>query len=119
MTAPNTVGFDLCSDGNRKVRLTYDSASGTLLLDRTHSASADIPKFSRIAYSKVEPVGGALNLHIFVDRSVVEIFVNDGETVMTALTFPSDSGTGASVFAINPGASLNLTAYPLTSIHSK
>lgn len=116
---PNTVGFDLCSDGNRKVRLTYDSASGTLLLDRTHSASADIPKFSRIAFSKVEPVDGTLNLRIFVDRSVIEVFVNDGETVMTALTFPSDSGTGASVFALNPGASLNLTAYPLTSIHSK
>lgn len=116
---PNTVGFDLCSDGDRKVRLTYDSASGTLLLDRTHSAVAGIPKFSRIAFSKVEPVDGTLNLRIFVDRSVIEVFVNGGETVMTALVFPSDAGTAADLFALNPGTRLNLTAYPLKSIHEK
>ncbi|MDE5826251.1 MAG: GH32 C-terminal domain-containing protein, partial [Duncaniella sp.] len=58
------------------------------------------------------------NLRIFVDRSVIEVFVNDGETVMTALAFPSDTGTAVSISALNPGTRIHLTAYPLKSIHA-
>jgi hypothetical protein len=39
-------------------------------------------------------VDGWLKLRVFVDTSSVEVFVNDGETVLTSLIFPSPESTG-------------------------
>lgn len=99
-----------------------------------HDATADIQVFnprtaraipasaSRKAVNGTDPAD-TLTLTVFVDKSLVEIFVNDGSTVLTALTFAAPSQTGISAFAIpQPEAktahpSLSLTAYPLASIH--
>jgi len=38
-------------------------------------------------------------MHIFVDRSSVEVFGNNGEVTMTDLIFPDESSTGIEVYA--------------------
>lgn len=114
----NTVGLNLCCGGGRKVVVSYDTQSGTLALDRTNATAVEIPKFSRMAFTKVQPADGQLQLDIFVDKSLIEIYVNDGESVMTALAFPDDEGDGVEVFAMRPGTSVAITAYPMKSIHT-
>lgn len=42
----------------------------------------------------MEPVDGVIRIHIFLDRTSVEVFGNGGQRVMTDLIFPLDA-TGA------------------------
>lgn len=109
-------GLNLCEGDGRKVMLSYDPQSSNLTLYRDNVTDADIPKFERIAFTKVRPVKENLHLNIFVDKSTIEIFVNNGESVMTALTYPGENQTGASLFTLSPNTAVNLTAWPLKSI---
>lgn len=118
-SAPNTVGFNLMAGEGRKLVLSYDTESHTLLLDRTNISIKDMPKFERVAFAKVPSVDGLLTLDIFVDKSVVEIYANGGECVMTALAFPGDNATGAEIFSLRGDTRVTLDAYRIGSIWNK
>lgn len=49
----------------------------------------------------VQPAKNKIRLQVLLDRSSVEVFVNDGEKVLTTLVFPDKDATGLSVFAEN------------------
>lgn len=101
----------------QKLTLSYDTDSHTLLLDRTNSSSTKIPAFERIAFTKIEPTDGTLELDIFVDKSVVEIYANGGEAVMTALVFPDEAKScGAEVFSLGKNTTMTASYYPISSI---
>ncbi len=59
---------------------------------RHHTLEADEPKTHR--------------LHIFVDRSVVELYVNDGETVMSGYDFAQSTSQAISLFALGGSAKI-------------
>lgn len=110
------LGFILCEGEGQSLVISYDTRSETLLLDRTGASEVEIPKFERVAFAKVAPVDETVSLDIYVDKSVVEVYANGGECVMTALVFPADNATGASVFSLNGGSRIELTAYPVDSV---
>lgn len=112
----NTFGFNLCAGEDRHLSLSYDTKTNALVLDRSNASEVVIPKFERIAYAKVVPVDNKLCLDIFVDKSVVEVYVNGGECVMTALVFPSYDDCKAELFSLKGDTSVRLTAYPISSI---
>ncbi len=113
----DTFGFNLCAGDGKKLTLSYDTDSHTLLLDRTNSSAAEIPAFERIAFTKIEPIDGTLELDIFVDKSVVEIYANGGEAVMTALVFPDEAkSSGAEVFSLGSNTTMTAYYYPISSI---
>lgn len=115
----NTVGFNFFVGNGRKLVLSYDTESQVLMLDRTNVSIKELPKFERIAFAKLPPVDGSITLDIFVDKSVIEVFANGGECVMTALAFPDESGVGAEVFALRNGTQVTLNSYPIRSIWKK
>jgi beta-fructofuranosidase len=83
-------------DGSRGV--TLSCANATL-----NVAGTDVP---------LEP-GDAqktLKLHIFLDRSVMEVFVNGGRSAVTRVEYPDDKDLGIAVFAKEGQATL-------TSLH--
>ena len=53
-----------------------------------------------------------INLRILVDRFSVEIFVNDGEQVMTSLIYTPVDASGIS-FTCNGKAYLDITKYDI------
>lgn len=112
----NPFGLYLCEGDNRKLVLNYEPQSGVLSMDRTNVTDATIPKFERIAFTKVPMINGKLLLNIFVDKSTVEVFVNNGAAVMTALTFPAEQQTGVSLYSLGKGNKVRLNAWPLSSI---
>ncbi|MDE6300380.1 MAG: glycoside hydrolase family 32 protein [Muribaculaceae bacterium] len=113
--APNdVVGLNLCCGDGRKVSVSYNSASGFLTVDRTNSTDASLPKFSRIACTHIS---GNPEFRIFTDKSTVEIFTADGSKVLTLLTYAAPDQTGAELFSLRGGSSVNLTAWPMSSIH--
>ncbi len=113
---PDVAGINLCEGDGRKVTLVYDNQSRYLTLDRTNSTDADIPKFDRISYLYIPGSGQELELTVFVDKSTVEIFVNNGEKVLSLLTFAADNQTAASLFSLNGNTKAELEVWLLTSI---
>ena len=111
-------GFYLCEGDGRRLVLSYDPLSQNLTLDRTNVADTEIPKFDRMAFCHVPLRDGKLLLNIFVDKSTIEIFADNGAAVMTALTYPGDAQTGVSLFSLSPSNSVRLNAWPLSSIWS-
>ena len=74
----------------------YDSAKGQVYVDRSGCAEAHFSKAfpsrttAPLHLAKNEP----LRLHLFVDRSSVEVFAQDGKVVLTNLVYPKDDSTG-------------------------
>ena len=87
-----------------------------MFIDRTNCSAEFIPKFQRTAFSKVPIYRGKLNLHIFVDKSSVEIFADDGRKVFTMQIFPSENQTGIELFSVCKGVKLDIKAWNLKSI---
>ncbi len=126
ITSPAVFGFNLLVDHsqNRSLVIQYDPSSSTLSVDRTHSyAPTGISKFDinfpEVVSTSVPPVNNQIELHIFIDKSSVEIFSNSGKTVMTLLTYPEDPQPGIEVFANNGNTTLaSFTGWELNSIWS-
>lgn len=114
--ASNTFGFNLCVGDGRKVIISYDTDSHNLVIDRTYCADVDIPKFCRMTHAWVEPIDNKIRFHIFVDKSSIELFTNDGKDVFTLLTYPNESQTGIELFAHKKGTNMELNAWMLKSI---
>lgn len=114
----DVTGFNLCEGEGRKVAVIYDSYTGFLTIDRTNCSDVKIKFFDRISNSRIaEPGTREVDLRIFVDKSTIEIFAEDGKKVMTLLTYASPSQTGVEFFTQRGSTILNLTAWPLKSIH--
>jgi fructan beta-fructosidase len=85
-----TLGLNLLKTGEEQSVLTYNVGKGELSFDRTKSGNVSFSdRFASIESIKVSPKNGILKLQLLVDKSVVEIFANDGQQVMTDLVFPT------------------------------
>lgn len=72
-------------------------------------ASGEVGFHPRFAGRHVGPhalKGGRVKLHVFVDWSSVEVFADDGYTVLTDRIFPSHESDGVAVYATGGRARL-------------
>jgi fructan beta-fructosidase len=82
----------------------FDAAKGQLFVDRSKSAATQFSKaFPSRTVAPLTLGNGPLKLHIFVDRSSVEVFAQDGAVAMTNLVFPKPGSTGLSLAASGGG----------------
>ena len=91
-TVPNgTCGFHFLKAGSKQASLSYDPATGILTLDYTtlSRVSTDNGQWSAALPKKVA-VGEKLTLHLFLDGSIVDIFVNNTWAFSVRL-FPTDA----------------------------
>lgn len=89
------IGVSLDIGTDHDVSFTYDAALGRLTLDRGGEDGVR-------AYDcgKLEK----LDLHIYIDRSSLEVFVNDGLATFTSRMYPA---TAATIKAVAPASGLN------------
>ena len=103
--ASGTCGFNFLKSGSKQVSLTYDADNGNLTLDmtsldRTVNDGVYGGVYS-VALPKKVALGEKLKLHIFLDGSVADIFVNDTWAYGVRI-FPNDAAAvEAEVFATN------------------
>lgn len=112
-----TVNVVFSNSQGEKVVMQYDSAAATLSFDRTQSGITDFSEgFPAVTVTPTHEASGRIALRIFVDRSSMEVFGNDGEFVMTNLVFPRTPYTALSVSAEGGNAKVeNLRIYSLKS----
>lgn len=112
-----TVNIVLSNSQGEKVVMQYDPAAATLSFDRTQSGITDFSEgFPAVTMTPTHEASGRIALRIFVDRSSMEVFGNDGEFVMTNLVFPRTPYTALSVSTEGGNAKVeNLRIYSLKS----
>lgn len=83
------IAFCLLNDKGEKVSMYYDLNRKQFVMDRSESGTVDFSKdFPAVTVAPAN-VDKELVLHLFVDRSSIEAFGEDGKFVMTNLVFPS------------------------------
>ena len=91
------------ADGNGGIAVTYDDAAKEITVDRSGMKR----RFNtELGEQRVRPLPkGLFHLRFFIDRSSVEIFVNDGDAVFSSRVFPTE---GEDRLIINGDASVHL-----------
>lgn len=94
----SSVSLTLSNDEGENVTLTYDPTAHTLSFDRRHGTFTNIsPRFPTVTKGPTFETDGTLSLRIFVDHGSVEVFADNGRSVMTNLTFPGKPYTNLKV----------------------
>ncbi len=95
-----SAGVKLYSRKEQATTISVDRQGGRVLVDRTQSGQiAFHPKFANVQSVALPRKNDRVALRLFVDTSSVEVFVNDGEQVITSLIFPAPEGSGIEFFA--------------------
>lgn len=83
-------GVELLKGPNSSTIVGYDMAKRQLFVDRRKSGNTDFhPSFAGKHSGPLMPdANGKIRMRILVDSCSVEVFGNDGETVITDLVFP-------------------------------
>jgi fructan beta-fructosidase len=106
-------------DGEATV-IGVDAKKLTLFVDRTRSGDVSFDEHfpSRDAGPITFAAGKSVTLHIFVDRSSVEVFGNDGETVISETIFPKRSSDEIELYSRDGRARvLKLHVWNLKSVY--
>lgn len=99
------------ADGKQETRIIYDQPSGRLVLDWESSGAVEAGRRSAPVHADT---GGRLRLHVFIDRSSVEVFADDGCVVMSARVFPGPGSLGVAL--LGKAQMLSLDAWKLATI---
>lgn len=83
------IAFSLLNDKGEKVSMYYDLNRKQFVMDRSESGKVDFSKDFPVVTVAPVNVDKELTLRLFVDRSSIEAFGEDGKFVMTNLVFPS------------------------------
>lgn len=104
----SAVDMTLSNKRGEKVVMKYDVNAHTLSFDRNESGLTDFSQnFPAVTVAPTFEKNGRIDLRIYVDRSSIEVFGNDGKFVMTNIVFPNEPYTTLSVSAENGTARIN------------
>jgi len=101
-TANSTSGIRMAKGKDQYVEIGYDAAKGILYFDRSKSGDTSFHhtfgELSRYE-SSLKTKAGKMKLRLFFDKSIVEIFANEGEVVMTTQIFPPGKNNAIELFS--------------------
>ena len=111
------MGLRLRKGAGEETVLGFTPENKEVFVDRTRSGEvAFAPEFSGRHKASVGQ-GSRLKLHVFLDRSSLEVFVNDGERVVTDRIYPSLSSDGIELYSDSDKSRvLSLTIWKLGSV---
>ncbi len=100
-------GLQVRKGATEETRIGYEAVKQQMFVDRTRSGAVGFSnQFSAKHAAPLAARGRKVRLHIFVDRSSVEVFGNDGEAVNTDRIFPQLASQGMELFAEGGRATL-------------
>lgn len=105
--AASEFGFRVRKGAGEETNVAYSTASQQLSVDRTKSGAVSFDNNFPGRHAAPLPLEkNRVRLHIFVDRSSVEVFGNDGRAVITDLIFPKPDSRGVEIYATGGAAKL-------------
>ncbi|HAQ06911.1 MAG TPA: hypothetical protein DCR24_05075 [Bacillus bacterium] len=97
-TDADTFGLELFESETEGLVLEFDRKAQTVCLNREKFAAAFGGEFGFVRSSSLK-IDDTVKVQVFADRSIAEIFINDGEVVFTARVFPKEESNGIKLFS--------------------
>lgn len=95
----DSFGFGVRTGVGEQTIIGYEARREKLYLDRSQSGDSSFdPHFAGLHSADLPPAAGAVRMHIFIDRSSVEVFGNDGQVVISDCIFPGAGSLGLKLF---------------------
>jgi fructan beta-fructosidase len=94
----NTVGFVIGNSLHEKVIVGYDKSKSEFFIDRTRSGKISFSKKFPARHVAPLHAESLLTLHAYIDNTSIEIFVDEGQLVMTELFFPNEDYLSLTLF---------------------
>jgi fructan beta-fructosidase len=111
------IGFRLRRGKDTETLAGVDTAQGEVFIDRTRSGEVSFSKDFPGRHSARIEIGTSVKLHIFVDRSSIELFANDGERVLSDRVYPPAGSDGIELYTEGTGGRVrSLTIWQLDSV---
>jgi fructan beta-fructosidase len=94
-------GIKLAAGNGQFFEIGYDVTREKIFIDRSKTNSSFNAKYASINRKEADlkTKGGKIQLHIYFDESIVEIYTADGTVVFTAQVFPGKSETGLVLYS--------------------
>ena len=93
-------GIRLFKNGTEETNIYYDKSDNTIKLDRNNSGRVTFSsRFPSVESVPVPPGTSDLKFRILIDKSLVEVFINDGEQVITDQVFPTKPDAAVQFFS--------------------
>ena len=108
------IGFRLFNSQGEEVDFCYNLIEGNFSMNRANSGDVSFSK--EFPITTIAPIGKTdeITLRIFADKSSLELFMNDGEYVMTNLVFPSTPYNRANFYS--KGGNYEVTSFDVYSL---
>lgn len=79
-------------NAKHSLKLKIDAVAGELILDRTKAGIADFEAgFASVQRAPLAINAGKVQLEILLDSASIEVFADNGRTVMTSVVFPDEA----------------------------
>ena len=102
LASASEFGFKVRKGPSEQTLIGYDVGNKQIFVDRTRSGKVEFSAdFPRRHTGVLSPQNDKVRFHIFVDNSSVEVFGDDGKTVLTELIFPDPSSKGIQLYSRN------------------
>lgn len=106
-TTAQDLGVVLSNSKGEKVLIGYEKPTNRFYIDRTEGGKKDFEKgFAKRHYAPRIATDNILKMNLYIDVASVELFADDGATVMTDIFFPNEDFKMAKIFAQNGTAKL-------------
>lgn len=93
-------GLKLCIGGNEQTVVGYIVEEENLYVDRRDSGFDEFTGlFPKINYGPLKNRYSTVKLHIYIDNCSIEVFGNDGETVISSKIYPDPGSLGIELFS--------------------
>ena len=113
----DSVDIRIANNADESVTLRYNSSDHTLSFDRRHSGIVDFSQdFPAVTVAPTFENDKKISLRIFIDKSSMEVFGNNGKFVMTNLVFPTMPYSTLSISATGGSKIENLKIYSIKEL---
>ena len=101
------AGIEVFKGTRYSTKIYYDYDERCVVFDRNNCGSV----LNGTRYAKVDPIDNKIKFQIFVDKTSVEVFINDGFYTQTGNIFPNIEDNGINLFVENGTAVINNINY--------
>ncbi|MFK7953216.1 MAG: glycoside hydrolase family 32 protein [Ekhidna sp.] len=115
VSASADIEVTVLNNEDEKLVLRYDQSS--FILDRSASGLTNFnSSFEELVTFEYESLSDTIKFDIFIDRSSVEIFINDGEVQLSSLVFPQNPYKSVEIIIDGEKKNIPATIYDIDKV---